>query len=65
MLASGTEEDIINFDLFSLDSHGLVIHFPPYQVAPYSEGYLSVHIPLKALVPFSPYLPFWDNSRAK
>ena len=62
MIEAGTGEAMENFDLFSLDSGGLVLHFAPYQVAPYSDGYQQVRIPLEALKPFSPYLPFWGKA---
>ena len=64
MIEAGTSENMENFDLFSLDSSGLVVHFAPYQVAPYSDGYQRVRIPLEALKPFSPYLPFWGKAPA-
>ena len=61
MLEAGTGPDIANFDLFSLTPTGLRIHFPPYQAAPYSEGYLTVDIPLGELEEFKPQLSFWDK----
>ena len=63
MLESGTKPDILNFDLFALSREGLIIYFPPYQVAPYSEGYLTVTIPLERLRPFAPQLALWGLAR--
>ena len=64
MLESGTKPDILNFDLFALSREGLIIYFPPYQVAPYSEGYLTVTIPLERLRPFAPQLALWGLARS-
>ncbi|CAK7038730.1 MAG: Peptidoglycan-N-acetylmuramic acid deacetylase PdaC [Desulfovibrio sp.] len=61
MLQAGTTPDIVNFDLFSLTKDGLRIYFPPYQAAPYSEGYLTVTIPLDKLQKFKPQISFWDK----
>lgn len=61
MLEAGTEPDMANFDLFALTPSGLRIYFPPYQAAPYSEGYLTVSISLDDLTAFKPQLSFWDN----
>ena len=61
MLEAGTEPNVVNFDLFSLTSAGLRIHFPPYQAAPYNAGYLTVFIPLADLEAFKPQLSFWDK----
>lgn len=60
MLHAGTTPDMTNFDLFSLVRNGIRIYFPPYQAAPYSEGYLNVTIPLSELADFSPHAAFWD-----
>lgn len=61
MLKAGTAPDRANFDLFALAPEGLRIYFPPYQVAPYSEGYLSVTVPLAQLAEFKPQKSFWDQ----
>lgn len=60
MLDAGTAPDMSNFDLFSLTPDGVRIYFPPYQVAPYSAGYLNVTIPLTDLTAFTPHKDFWD-----
>ncbi|MDL2210140.1 DUF3298 and DUF4163 domain-containing protein [Desulfovibrio sp. OttesenSCG-928-O18] len=61
MLKAGTTPDMANFDLFVPTASGLRIYFPPYQAAPYSEGYLNVAIPLEKLSAFKPQLSFWDK----
>lgn len=61
MLEAGTTPEVVNFDLFVLTRDGLRIYFPPYQAAPYSEGYLSVSIPLSKLSKFNPKTLFWDK----
>ena len=60
MLEAGTAPEVTNFDLFVLTPSGLRIYFPPYQAAPYSEGYLTVAVPLTELEAFKPQLTFWD-----
>lgn len=61
MLEAGTAPDMANFDLFAVSRNGIRIYFPPYQAAPYSEGYLAVPIPLADLARFSPHTAFWDK----
>lgn len=61
MLEAGTAPEIANFDLFALVGSGVRIYFPPYQAAPYSEGYLNVTVPLEELTKFKPHLAFWDK----
>ncbi|SBV92723.1 putative Endo-1,4-beta-xylanase-like protein [uncultured delta proteobacterium] len=61
MLDAGTTPTMANFDLFALAENGVRIFFPPYQIAPYSEGYLNVTIPLGDLAQFKPHLAFWDK----
>lgn len=61
MLKAGTEPDVVNFDLFVPTAEGLRIYFPPYQAAPYSEGYLFVTVPLDKLDRFKPQKSLWDK----
>ena len=61
MLEAGTAPDMANFDLFAVVQNGIRVYFPPYQAAPYSEGYLTVAIPLADLAEFSPHTAFWDK----
>lgn len=62
MLEAGTAPEVANFDLFALTKDGVRIFFPPYQAAPYSEGYLTVSIPLEKLSEFKPQMAFWDKN---
>lgn len=41
-----------NYKIFCLENKNLVITFPPYQVAPYSEGPLEVKIPYERIKKF-------------
>ncbi len=61
MIKAGTAPEIVNFDLFTLSPQGLVVYFPPYQVAPYSEGVMKVAIPVQSLEAFKPQLSFWNK----
>ena len=61
MLEAGTGPDMANFDLFALVGNGVRVYFPPYQAAPYSEGYLNVTVPLDELADFKPHRAFWDK----
>lgn len=61
MLDAGTTPERMNFSLYSLSPHGLVLHFPPGQVAPVDRGYLWVAIPLADLSDFRPYLQLWGR----
>ncbi len=65
MVKAGTAPEIANFDMFALSSQGLVIYFPPYQVAPYSEGYLRVTVPVNVLEPFKPQMFFWNKEQGR
>lgn len=56
MIEAGTAPDWANFDLFALEPDRLIIHFPPYQAAPYEAGYLTVTIPFDQLKEFKPTL---------
>lgn len=61
MLEAGTAPDMANFDLFAVVQNGIRIYFPPYQAAPYNEGYLTVAVPLTELAEFSPQMELWDK----
>lgn len=50
----GTAPEADNFQNWYLDGRNLVLIFPPYQVAPYAAGVLSVSIPLSQLSSVSP-----------
>lgn len=61
MLEAGTAPDMTNFDLFALAPGGVRVYFPPYQAAPYAEGYLNVTVSLNELAAFKPHMAFWDR----
>lgn len=48
-IAKGTTPEEKNFERFFLDNKELVLLFPPYQVAAYSEGPQTLRIPLTEL----------------
>jgi hypothetical protein len=48
---NGTAPTADNFTSVSLEPGGLVVSFDPYQVGPYGEGPLEVHIPAKDVQP--------------
>lgn len=45
----GTAPEAANYAFFYLQKTHLVLLFPPYQVAPYSEGYQEIRIPFAEL----------------
>lgn len=49
ILYEGTKEEKVNFTNFVFSKEGLIIFFPQYQVAPYSQGEFNVVIPYKYL----------------
>ncbi len=49
MIESGTSQSIENFERFYLKDDSIVFIFPPYAVAPYSEGTIEVDIPVSTL----------------
>jgi hypothetical protein len=58
-LAEGLEAKAANLSRFLLNPRGLVLVFPPYQIAPYSEGILSCLVPLDKLLRFKPKPGIW------
>ena len=44
-LISGTEPTLQNYSVFTIDTEKTIIWFQDYQVAPHSDGILSVSIP--------------------
>lgn len=46
MIADGTAPEAKNFGEFQVDAGGLLLVFPPYQVAPYVYGAQTVEVPL-------------------
>lgn len=59
MLQAGTEPIESNFQTFILLPDGLRIHFPPYQVAPWSMGPQSVDIKITELDMAKPNMKYW------
>lgn len=59
MIRSGTEPDIENFDTFLLTADGLTLYFSPYQVAPWSEGVVTVSLSLDDLSEAAPVTAYW------
>lgn len=47
MLYEGTKKEKENFTNFVFSKEGLIIFFPQYQVAPYSQGEFNIIIPYK------------------
>lgn len=47
----GTKANLDNYQHFYLESKGLVIIFPPYQIASWAEGEVKVTIPTKEIYP--------------
>ncbi len=48
-VASGTGENPDNYQNFAATPEGLIVFFPPYQVAPYAAGPMTVVIPWENL----------------
>lgn len=48
-IENGAAPTAQNYQFFYLSGQRLVILFPPYQVAPYAEGYIEVSIPFQRL----------------
>jgi len=51
MIDAGTEPEAKNFGQFQVDAGGLLLVFPPYQVAPYVYGTQTVPVPLEVFAP--------------
>ena len=58
----GTSPNILNFSLFSLRPDGLVIYFPPYQVAGYKHGEQQVSINFNRLKAYKPRADLWRGN---
>ncbi|MDR2826119.1 MAG: DUF3298 and DUF4163 domain-containing protein [Deltaproteobacteria bacterium] len=59
-LAEGLDAKADNLSSFILNPQGLVLVFPPYQIAPYSEGVQSCLVPLDKLLRFKPKPGIWN-----
>lgn len=60
MFTEGLEPVEASFRNFVITPKGLVIFFPPYQIAPYSEGTQSCEVPLADLLRFRPKPGIWQ-----
>lgn len=60
MFTEGLEPVEGSFKNFAITKTGLLLYFPPYQIAPHSEGTLSCEIPLAALLQFKPKPGIWQ-----
>ncbi len=63
MLRGGTSPDADNYASLALTPEGVRVHFPPYQVAPWSAGPQQVDVPLTALLDAGPRLDIWGVTR--
>lgn len=63
MLRSGTSPDADNYASLALTPEGVRVHFPPYQVAPWSAGPQQVDVPLGVLIDAGPRLDLWGVTR--
>lgn len=62
MLKSGTSPDTENFSALTLLPTGIIIHFQPYQVAPWSSGPQKVSMSLDDLADAKPHLEIWGRT---
>lgn len=60
MFTEGLEPVEASFKNFVITQKGLTVYFPPYQIAPYSEGTQSCEVPLHELVRFRPKPGIWQ-----
>lgn len=65
MLKSGTSPDNENFSTLTLLPTGIIIHFQPYQVAPWSAGPQKVSMSLDDLADARPLLGLWGRPAAE
>lgn len=62
MLKSGTSPDNENFSALTLLPTGIIVHFQPYQVAPWSAGPQKVSMSLEDLADARPMLELWGKA---
>ena len=60
-IKNGTSPDFLNFSLFALTSDGLILYFPPYQVADYAHGEKNVKVSSEKLIPYKPRRGVWPD----
>jgi hypothetical protein len=61
MIRDGTSPDAQNFASLALTPEGVVIHFQPYQVAPWAAGAQEVEMPFEKLLPAGPLAAIWGK----
>lgn len=59
MVNPGTEPEPENFQTFLLTVDGITLYFSPYQVAPWSEGVVTVTLPIDSLADAEPHAEYW------
>ena len=59
MVSPGTEPELENFQTFLLTEDGITLYFSPYQVAPWSEGVVTVTLPIDSLAEAEPHAEYW------
>lgn len=59
MVNPGTEPEPENFQTFLLTADGITLYFSPYQVAPWSEGVVTVTLPIDGLAEAKPHAEYW------
>ncbi|MDR1777461.1 MAG: DUF3298 and DUF4163 domain-containing protein [Desulfovibrio sp.] len=61
MLRNGASPEVENFAALTLTRDGIVIHFQPYQVAPWAAGAQEVEMPLEKLADARPLMAIWGR----
>jgi hypothetical protein len=62
-IKNGTAPNLLNFSFFALAADGLIVYFPPNQVADYSSGEQKVRVPINKLTPFKPIANLWPTAK--
>lgn len=60
MFTEGLEPVEESFGIFAITEKGITLFFPPYQIAPYSEGTQTCEVPLEELIRFKPRPGIWQ-----
>lgn len=63
-IKNGTAPNLLNFSFFALAADGLIVYFPPNQVADYSSGEQKVRVPINKLTPFKPRANLWPAAKS-
>ncbi len=59
MVEPGTTPEEENFQTFTLEKDGITLSFAPYQVAPWSEGVVTLFLSLRDLADAEPRRAYW------